>query len=253
MASTACFMIVSRNDIPIYEAEVGTAVKLIITLVDFLSWNKLRRPIYACARVSVSDSLLNKYVLPHEEKAPLCGRTSGVLPTGVTGVRMKILIETFVDGLLTSLGVGSIQTPFLKIFFMLGQLGLFISLEIDFSSSGCSVLALGTGMKDAAHQHQFILHAALDIVQDLAWTTSAMFLKAIDRFNELAVSVYVTAVLHTRLMLLHDSRNDDGIKSFFQEVHELYIKVGCISSFLYSNFSVAIYLLHPKASQSFIK
>ncbi|KAI8529474.1 hypothetical protein RHMOL_Rhmol12G0227200 [Rhododendron molle] len=50
---------------------------------------------------------------------------------------------------------------------------------------------VGTAVKkeDAAHQHQFILHAALDIVQDLAWTTSAMFLKAIDRFNELAVSV----------------------------------------------------------------
>ncbi|KAL0429797.1 UNVERIFIED_CONTAM: hypothetical protein Sradi_0605700 [Sesamum radiatum] len=28
--------------------------------------------------------------------------------------------------------------------------------------------------EDAAHQHQFILHAALDIVQDMAWTTSAM-------------------------------------------------------------------------------
>lgn len=28
MASTACFMIVSRNDIPIYEAEVGTAPKV---------------------------------------------------------------------------------------------------------------------------------------------------------------------------------------------------------------------------------
>ncbi|KAL2234716.1 UNVERIFIED_CONTAM: putative trafficking protein particle complex subunit 2 [Sesamum indicum] len=47
--------------------------------------------------------------------------------------------------------------------------------------------------EDAAHQHQFILHAALDIVQDMAWTTSAMFLKAIDRFNDLVVSVYVTA------------------------------------------------------------
>ncbi|KAM1135536.1 hypothetical protein EV1_044257 [Malus domestica] len=82
--------------------------------------------------------------------------------------------------------------------------------------------------EDAAQLHQFILHAALDIVQDLAWTTSAMYLKAIDRFNDLVVSVYVTAghilYIHTRLMLLHDSRNDDGIKSFFQEVHELYIK-----------------------------
>ncbi|KAM1120481.1 hypothetical protein ACFX13_045330 [Malus domestica] len=78
--------------------------------------------------------------------------------------------------------------------------------------------------EDAAQLHQFILHAALDIVQDLAWTTSAMYLKAIDRFNDLVVSVYVTADVHTRLMLLHDSRNDDGIKSFFQEVHELYIK-----------------------------
>uniref|UniRef100_A0A6N2M8M5 Trafficking protein particle complex subunit n=1 Tax=Salix viminalis TaxID=40686 RepID=A0A6N2M8M5_SALVM len=57
-----------------------------------------------------------------------------------------------------------------------------------------------TKREDAAQTHQFILHAALDIVQDHAWTTSAIF------------------------MLLHDPRNDDGIKSFFQEVHELYIK-----------------------------
>ncbi|KAF9607175.1 hypothetical protein IFM89_032397 [Coptis chinensis] len=85
---------------------------------------------------------------------------------------------------------------------------------------------LGSAPKkeETAHQHQFILHAALDIVQDLAWTTSAMFLKAVDRFNDLVVSVYVTAahilpIFKVVYFLL------DGIKSFFQEVHELYIKI----------------------------
>ncbi|VAI58450.1 unnamed protein product [Triticum turgidum subsp. durum] len=47
--------------------------------------------------------------------------------------------------------------------------------------------------EDQAYQHQFILHAALDVVQDLAWATSTMFLKSVDRFNDLVVSVYVTA------------------------------------------------------------
>uniref|UniRef100_A0A0E0HRR9 Trafficking protein particle complex subunit n=1 Tax=Oryza nivara TaxID=4536 RepID=A0A0E0HRR9_ORYNI len=47
--------------------------------------------------------------------------------------------------------------------------------------------------EDQAYQHQFILHAALDVVQDLAWATNTM--------------------------------SEDGIKSFFQEVHELYIKI----------------------------
>ena len=36
MTSTACFMIVSRNDIPIYEAEVGAAPKVCCYLSDFL-------------------------------------------------------------------------------------------------------------------------------------------------------------------------------------------------------------------------
>ncbi|PHT46127.1 putative trafficking protein particle complex subunit 2 [Capsicum baccatum] len=64
---------------------------------------------------------------------------------------------------------------------------------------------VGTAPKkeDAAHQHQFILHAALDIVQDLAWTTSAMFLKSIDRFNDLVVSVYVTAGHILHIIVIH--------------------------------------------------
>lgn len=38
------------------------------------------------------------------------------------------------------------------------------------------------------------------------------------------MSTYVTAG-QAKLMLLHDLKSEDGIKNFFQEVHELYIKV----------------------------
>lgn len=55
-------------------------------------------------------------------------------------------------------------------------------------------------------------------------------LKVVDKFNDLLVSVYVTAG-QAKLMLLHDSRNEDGIKNFFLEVHELYIKVSSQGSY----------------------
>ncbi|OEL21856.1 hypothetical protein BAE44_0017127, partial [Dichanthelium oligosanthes] len=94
MASTACFVIVSKNDIPIYEAEVGSAPK--VCTLNFISF-------------------------------------------------------------------------------------LYIRFTLHLK-------------EDLSYHHQFILHAALDVVQDLAWTTNAMFLKSVDRFNDLVVSVYVTAV-----------------------------------------------------------
>mmetsp|Transcript_32790 Transcript_32790/g.82598 ORF Transcript_32790/g.82598 Transcript_32790/m.82598 type:complete len:128 (-) Transcript_32790:38-421(-) len=48
--------------------------------------------------------------------------------------------------------------------------------------------------------------------------------QVVDRFNEYYVSAYTTAA-QTRFLLLHDNRSEDGIRSFFQDVHELYIKV----------------------------
>eukprot|EP00038_Savillea_parva_P010908 m.193697 g.193697 ORF g.193697 m.193697 type:complete len:139 (+) comp18998_c0_seq1:171-587(+) len=89
---------------------------------------------------------------------------------------------------------------------------------------------LGSQTKRAAERrderrylNEFIIHAALDMVDAQVWTRSAMYLKVIDRFNEWYVSAYTTAS-RVKFMLLHEVKNEEGIKNFFNELHELYVK-----------------------------
>ena len=81
----------------------------------------------------------------------------------------------------------------------------------------------GAQKEEQAHLHQFVLHAALDLVDERQWESSAMNLKCVDKFSEY-VSAFVTAG-QARLLLLHAQRNDEGIKAFFHEVHELYLRI----------------------------
>ncbi|CAO3638440.1 unnamed protein product [Cunninghamella echinulata] len=92
------------------------------------------------------------------------------------------------------------------------------------SSLTIPIDVLFIGNDDHKHLNQFIVHAALDVVEEVQWNTQAMYLKSIDRFNEHYVSCFVTAG-NVKLMLLHDQKSEDSIKNFFNEVYEQYIKI----------------------------
>ena len=68
------------------------------------------------------------------------------------------------------------------------------------------------------------MHASLDAIDENFWNTQLNFLKNVDKFNDLLVSAFVTFG-RVKFILLHDPRNEENLKNFFQDLYELYIKI----------------------------
>jgi hypothetical protein len=81
-----------------------------------------------------------------------------------------------------------------------------------------------TQREELARAAQFILHASLDMVDMNMWATPSTYLKVVDRHSEQLVSAYVTPG-GLRFLVLHETRNEEGIRAFATEVHELYAKL----------------------------
>eukprot|EP00300_Choanocystis_sp_HF-7_P007304 c15212_g1_i2.p1 GENE.c15212_g1_i2~~c15212_g1_i2.p1 ORF type:complete len:138 (+),score=34.37 c15212_g1_i2:44-457(+) len=106
---------------------------------------------------------------------------------------------------------------------MSGQFVFFIVGNNDCPLYQADLTAQSKG-DDTAHLNEFIAHAALDMVDDVVWTTKDMYLKVVDSFNEFQVSAFVTAS-SARFLMIHKARPDESLKHFFFEVYELFIKM----------------------------
>lgn len=81
--------------------------------------------------------------------------------------------------------------------------------------------------EQGAEFHQDVMdlvaHASLDVIEDVQSKSNNMYHKCVDKFNGWSISAFVTPS-STRFVLLHQVKNDDNIRLFFQECWEAYLK-----------------------------
>eukprot|EP01061_Rhynchopus_euleeides_P047276 TRINITY_DN9410_c0_g1_i1.p1 TRINITY_DN9410_c0_g1~~TRINITY_DN9410_c0_g1_i1.p1 ORF type:complete len:136 (+),score=29.45 TRINITY_DN9410_c0_g1_i1:85-492(+) len=78
--------------------------------------------------------------------------------------------------------------------------------------------------EDRSQLKHFIIHAALDNIDEIMWSTPSFYLKNADSFKDFHISAYISPG-YVRFLLMQDREIPDTARSFFAEVNELYLKV----------------------------
>lgn len=87
-----------------------------------------------------------------------------------------------------------------------------------------TLLLLTVVQERPQYLYHFVLHAALDAVDDQEWGTNSMYLGVVDRFNNLQVSAY-TSGSRIRMLMLHDGRSEESVKAFMRGIHDLLVPI----------------------------
>ncbi|KAI5838280.1 Sedlin [Morchella snyderi] len=95
--------------------------------------------------------------------------------------------------------------------------------EAEFGTSKQGGDGVARFREEQRPMNQFIVHSSLDIIEEVQWASSTMYMKCVDRFNNLFVSCFLTAG-NIKFLLLHDTKADDAIRQFFTDAYELYAK-----------------------------
>ncbi|PWZ02023.1 Sedlin [Testicularia cyperi] len=74
------------------------------------------------------------------------------------------------------------------------------------------------------YELQMIAHSALDTIEDAQATSGYLYLKSIDRIQEFTTSCFVVPG-NIKFILLHEHKHEEGIKNFFLEIWEAFLKV----------------------------
>jgi len=88
-------------------------------------------------------------------------------------------------------------------------------------------MKLGLLKKEITHIHHFIAHASLDLIDEIKYQKSSMYLGLVDKHGDYNIYAFLTGANFKFLLLLDKNsvKNENYTKNFFLELYKIFTKV----------------------------